>query len=234
MGIIKILVVEDEPKVGAFVKKGLESSGMTVELAYDGLMGKLLFLSNNYNAVILDVNLPHINGFELCKIIRQNTPEMPILMLTALSGIEEKVLGFEAGADDYLLKPFEVRELILRIKSILKRHPEVVVASNILKVADLELHIDEKKVIRNERIISLRAKEFKLLEFLVRNKDKVLDRLVISENVWGVNFDTGTNVVDVHINFLRKKIDHDFEPKLIHTKIGLGYVLTDNNQAHEN
>lgn len=224
----KILLVEDEPKVAAFVKKGLDENGFDVEIAYDGLMGKAMVLSKKYNVIILDLNLPHINGFQLCKIIRDSNIKEPVLMLTALGGIDEKVQGFESGADDYLLKPFEVRELVLRIKALLKRSTEIVTISETLKVADLEIHLNEKKVTRSGKSISLRAKEYKLLEFLVANKDKVLDRLEISEQVWGINFDTGTNVVDVYINSLRKKIDADFEPKLIHTRIGLGYVFTEN------
>ena len=224
----KILLVEDEPKVAAFVKKGLDENGFNVEIAYDGLMGKAMILSNKYQVIILDLNLPHINGFQLCKIIRDSNIKTPVLMLTALGGIDEKVQGFESGADDYLLKPFEVRELVMRLKALSKRSSEIIAISDSLKISDLEIHLNEKKVTRAGKNIQLRAKEYKLLQYMVANKDKVLDRLEISEQVWGINFDTGTNVVDVYINSLRKKIDSDFEPKLIHTRIGLGYVLTEN------
>jgi DNA-binding response OmpR family regulator len=224
----KILIVEDEPKVAAFLKTGLEENGYATDVAYDGIIGKALSLSNKYHLIILDLNIPHINGFQLCKIIRENNLKVPILMLTALGGINDKIQGFEAGADDYLLKPFEVRELILRIKALLKRSSDTAPVSEILRIADLEFYPNEKKVIRAGKIIHLRAKEYFLLEFLIQNKDRILDRLEISEQVWGINFDTGTNVVDVYINFLRKKIDYDFEPKLIHTRIGLGYIFTDN------
>jgi two-component system, OmpR family, copper resistance phosphate regulon response regulator CusR len=222
-----ILIVEDEPKVAAFIQKGLEEYGFNTQIAYDGLIGKIMALSNNFHLIILDLNIPQINGFQLCKIIRENNTKVPILMLTAMGGIDEKTQGFEAGADDYLLKPFEVKELILRIKALLKRTSDIPSDSKIITIADLEIHLNEKKVFRGSKNIYLRAKEYKLLEFLALNKNKVLDRLEISENVWGINFDTGTNVVDVYINFLRKKIDSDFEPKLIHTRIGLGYVLTE-------
>ena len=224
----KILIVEDEPKVAAFIQKGLEENGFASDVAFDGLIGKAKSLSNHYKLIILDLNLPHINGFQLCRIIRENNPTVPVLMLTALGGIEEKVMGFEAGADDYLLKPFEVRELVLRIKALLKRSQETQQESEVIRIADLEIHLNEKKVTRAGQAIRLKAKEYKLLEFLALNRDRVLDRLEISENVWGINFDTGTNVIDVYINFLRKKMDNDFEPKLIHTRVGLGYVLTDN------
>lgn len=224
----KILIVEDEPKVAAFIKKGLDENGFNVDIAYDGLMGKAKVLSNKYQVIILDLNLPHINGFQLCKIIRDSNIKAPVLMLTALGGIDEKVQGFESGADDYLLKPFEVRELVLRIKALLKRSIAIVTVSDTLKIANLEIHLNEKKVYRAGKSITLRAKEFKLLEYLVINKNKVVDRLELTENVWGIHFDTGTNVVDVYINSLRKKIDSEFEPKLIHTRIGLGYVLTEN------
>ncbi len=224
---VKILIVEDEPKVAAFVKKGLEENGFLTDIAFDGLMGKALALNNDYNIIILDLNLPHINGFQLCKIIRESAYKVPILMLTALGGIDEKTQGFEAGADDYLLKPFEFRELLLRIKALLKRANETPHQSTVYKVADLELHKDEMKVIRSGKTISLSAKEYKLLEYLIMNKDKVLSRLELTDHVWGLNFDTGTNVVDVYMNFLRKKMDNEFNPKLLHTRIGLGYILTD-------
>ncbi len=227
MEIVKILIVEDEPKVAAFIKKGLDETGFLTEIAYDGLMGKAMFLKNNYQLVILDLNMPYINGFELCKIIREQNEKIPILMLTALGGIDEKTQGFDAGADDYVLKPFEVRELVLRIKALLKRSSDNPVNPHILKIANMELNIDEMKVIREGRVINLSAKEFKLLEYMMLNKDKVITRLEFTDQVWGINFDTGTNVVDVYMNFLRKKMDNDFEPKLIHTRIGLGYVFSE-------
>jgi two-component system copper resistance phosphate regulon response regulator CusR len=228
MELIKILIVEDEPKVAAFIQKGLEENGFTAEIAYDGLIGKALALTNSFHLIILDLNLPHINGFQLCKIIRDINTKVPILMLTALGGIDEKTQGFEAGADDYLLKPFEVKELILRIKALLKRASDTPIIPQTFKLADLELYKDEMKVIRAGKTINLSAKEYKLLEYMTMNKGKVLTRLELTDHVWGLNFNTGTNVVDVYMNFLRKKMDNDFEPKLIHTRVGLGYVFTDN------
>jgi len=173
------------------------------------------------------LNLPQINGFQLCKIIRENNSKIPILILTAFGGIDAKTDGFESGADDYLLKPFEVRELILRIRALLRRATDPPGISQIYKIADLELHTDEMIVIRGGKTIPLSTKEYRLLEYMLLNKDKVLGRLAITDNVWGIHFDTGTNVVDVYMNFLRKKIDNDFNPKLIHTKIGMGYIFSD-------
>jgi two-component system copper resistance phosphate regulon response regulator CusR len=225
-----ILIVEDEPKVAAFIKKGLDEYGFSTEIAFDGLMGKAMALTNNYQLIILDLNLPHINGFQLCKLIREVNTNIPILMLTALGGIDEKTQGFEAGADDYLLKPFEVRELILRIKALLKRASDAPVNSQVYRLSDLELHVNEMKVIRAGKTIQLSAKEYKLLEYMIMNKDKVLNRMELTDHVWGLNFDTGTNIVDVYMNFLRKKMDNDFDFKLIHTRIGLGYILSENQE----
>jgi two-component system, OmpR family, copper resistance phosphate regulon response regulator CusR len=222
-----ILIVEDEPKVAEFIKKGLDENGFSTVVAYDGMIGKALALSNKYHLIILDLNLPLINGFQLCKIIREINSNVPILMLTALGGIDEKTQGFEAGADDYLLKPFEVRELILRIKALIRRSSDDKSSPQIYKIADLELYKDEMKVIRGGKVIELSAKEFKLLEYMILNKDKVLTRIELTDHVWGLKFNTGTNIVDVFINFLRKKMDNDFEPKLIHTRFGMGYFFTD-------
>jgi two-component system, OmpR family, copper resistance phosphate regulon response regulator CusR len=227
MKVPHILIVEDEPKVAAFIRKGLEENTFEAEIAYDGLMGKAMALSKAYDIMILDINLPQLNGFQLCKIIRENNLTMPIIMLTALGGLDEKVRGFDYGADDYLLKPFEFQELLARIKALLKRSQ----ANNngpdprILKIADLEINRDSKVVTRRSQLIELTAKEYVLLEYLALNKGRVVSRTELSEHVWDVNFDTGTNVIEVYVNFLRKKMDNDFIPKLIHTRIGLGYVL---------
>ncbi len=223
----KILIVEDEPKVATFIRQGLIESGFDAQIAFDGLIGKSMILTQQFDLAILDINLPHINGFELCKLIRDNNIQIPVLMLTALGGIDEKVQGFDAGADDYLLKPFEVRELVARIKALLKRRNNKADKQNTLRIADLEINFDEKRVMRSGNHITLRAKEYMLLEYFANNRNKVLSRLDISENVWGIKFDTGTNVVDVYVNFLRKKIDAGFEPRLIHTRIGLGYIFSE-------
>lgn len=227
MESVKILLVEDEPKVASFVKQGLDDSGYSVDIAYDGFAGKTMALANVYQLVILDLNIPHINGIQLCKLIREVKPTIPVLMLTAFGSIEDKVKGFEAGADDYLLKPFEVKELDLRIKALLKRSMATSVPAYTLKVADLELNMDKRVVTRSGTVIPLRAKEYLLLEFFMHNAGKVLTRLEISSNVWGINFDTGTNVIDVYVNFLRKKIDANYSPKLIHTCVGYGYMFSE-------
>jgi two-component system, OmpR family, copper resistance phosphate regulon response regulator CusR len=221
---MKILLVEDEPKVAAFIKRGLEEQLYEVEIAYDGYTGKQLALSNTYDILILDINLPHINGIELCKMVRHENANVPILLLTALGTTENKITGLDAGADDYLVKPFEFKELVARIKA-LSRRGNGNNGGKIYKIADLELDTSTKVVKRAGKIIDLTAKEYSLLEYMLKNKGKVISRVEIAEKVWEINFDTGTNVIDVYINFLRKKLDKDFTPKLIHTLVGMGYVL---------
>jgi DNA-binding response OmpR family regulator len=232
MDEVKILIVEDEPKVAGFIKKGLEESNFSAEIAYDGILGKTMALSNNYDLIILDINLPLLNGFQLCKIIRDNDQQIPILMLTAMGGLEQKVKGFDNGADDYLLKPFEFEELVARITALIKRSKYSVPSPRIIKIADLEINRDAKTVTRAGKSIELSAKEYILLEYLVMNKDKVISRFELTEKVWDINFDTGTNVVDVYINFLRKKMDTGFKSKLIHTKIGLGYIMKEDQEIN--
>lgn len=224
---MKILIVEDEPKVAAFLKQGLEEQGYETDLVFDGQMGRNLALKNNYNVILLDVIIPYINGIELCKQIKAAKPNIPILMLTALGTTEDKITGFDAGADDYLLKPFEFRELLARIKALTKRTSGLLETSARLKVADLELDLDKKTALRGGRNIELTAKEFALLEYFMRNSGRVLSRKDIADKVWDINFDTGTNVVDVYINILRKKIDKNFNNKLIHTRIGMGYIFNE-------
>jgi two-component system copper resistance phosphate regulon response regulator CusR len=224
---MKVLLVEDEAKLSQFIKKGLQQEGIEVEIAADGLEGKRLAYMHRYEAIILDVNLPHINGFELCTLIRKKQPDVPILMLTALDSIEDKTTGFDSGADDYLPKPFEFKELLLRLKSLTKRlqHFQHAARINVLQIADLIMDRDAKTVIRNSKKIDLTHREYTLLEYMMLNKGKVLSKLDISEKVWDINFDTGTNVIEVYINYLRKKIDKDFDHKLLHTVVGMGYVL---------
>lgn len=224
---MKILVVEDEVNVAGFLKKGLEEQDYSVDLAYDGQIGEKLALRNEYDLLLLDVILPIINGYELCKRIREAKPQVPILMLTALGATDDKVSGFDSGADDYLVKPFEFAELLARIRALIKRSKGLVQTSTIIKVADLELNLDKKTAKRGNNDIELTAKEFALLEFLMKNKGRVVSRTDIAEKVWDITFDTGTNIVDVYINILRKKLDKDFEKKLIHTRIGLGYSFND-------
>lgn len=222
---MKILLVEDDVKVAEFIKKGLIEQSFEVEVAYDGAMGKRLALQQQYDVIISDVNMPQINGFDLVKIIRNEGVTTPILLLTAFGTTDDKITGFEAGADDYLVKPFEFRELLVRLKSLHKRSGDQSQSAKILKINDLELDLDKKTVVRAGQKIELTAKEFSLLEYFLRNKGKVISRVDIAEKVWDLKFDTGTNVIDVYINFLRKKIDKDFDKKLIHTMVGMGYVM---------
>lgn len=222
----KILLVEDELKIAQSLKKGLEEKGYFVELASDGEMGKKMFFQNVYNLVILDINLPLINGFELCKIIRDENEQLPILMLTALGATEDKVLGFNSGADDYLVKPFEFLELQVRIKALLKRSAfHEIPINRILRVGELEMNLITKEVKRENKNILLTAKEFQLLEYFMINQNKVLSRADIAYNVWEIDFDTKTNMIDVYVNYLRNKVDKQFSVKMIHTMVGMGYVL---------
>ena len=222
---MKILLIEDEPQVVEFLRKGLTEKGYETEVAYDGKMGERLASKEDIDLIILDVILPNINGYELCKRIREKGIQVPVLMLTALGTTDDKVTGFDAGADDYLVKPFEFDELLARIKALTKRSSGLLQTSKVIKIADLSLDFNKKSATRRDKNIDLTGKEFELLEFLMKNKGRVLSRGEIAEKVWDITFDTGTNVVDVYISILRKKIDRDFEEKLIHTKVGLGYYI---------
>ncbi|PKP45569.1 MAG: DNA-binding response regulator [Bacteroidetes bacterium HGW-Bacteroidetes-12] len=222
---INLLIVEDEPKVASFIKRGLEESGYIAEVAFDGAIGSKMAEARTYDLIILDVNLPYKNGIELCNEIRQKNQKLPILMLTALGTTEDKLVGFDAGADDYLVKPFEFRELLARVRSLLKRNTQAETNQRKLTFLDLEMNLDTYEVVRGGKNIEMTQKEFALLEYLLKNKNRVLTRVDIAEKVWDISFDTGTNVIDVYVNFLRKKIDKDFSPKLIHTQTGIGYIL---------
>lgn len=222
---MKILVIEDEPKVASFIKQGLEEQSNNVTVAYDGFFGHKLATENEFDVIVLDLMIPYMNGLELCKKLREEGIKTPILMLTALGTTDDKVTGLETGADDYLVKPFEFKELVARIRALSKRYTDNVQLPKILKVADLEMNLDEKSVKRGGKYIDLTAKEFSLLEFLLRNKNRVVSRAEISEKVWDIHFDTGTNVIDVYVNFLRKKVDKEFDRKLIQTMVGMGYVI---------
>ena len=222
---MKILVVEDEPKLASFVRKGLEEQSCEVDVAFDGQVGRNMALNNLYDVIIMDINLPKMNGFDVVQSIRKEQNRTPVLMLTAMGSVDDKLTGFEAGADDYLVKPFEFRELMARLRALTKRSSDAGMQLNVLKVADLELDLNEKIARRGDKRIELTAKEFGLLEYLMRNRGRVVSRIDIAEKVWDIHFDTGTNVIDVYVNFLRKKIDKDFPHKLIHTVIGMGYML---------
>lgn len=222
---MKVLVVEDEPKLASFIKKGLEEQQCEVEMAYDGQIGRTMAMSNPYDVIVMDVNLPKMNGFDVVQALRKEDIKTPVLMLTAMGSVEDKLTGFEAGADDYLVKPFEFRELLARLKALHKRSQDSGPQTNVLKVGDLELDLNEKVARRGGKRIELTAKEFGLLEYLMRNRGRVVSRVDIAEKVWDIHFDTGTNVIDVYVNFLRKKVDKEFPTKLIHTVIGMGYML---------
>lgn len=224
---MNILVVEDEQNVADFIKEGLEENGFSVTHAADGETALELVADNHYQLVILDIILPQQDGWTVCQKIRDELEkDMPILMLTALSNIDHVVKGLEIGADDYLAKPFKFKELLARVKALTRRYSMgSSEQSNKLNFLDLQMDLDAKEVYRSETKIKLTSKEFNLLEYFMRNENKVLSRMDILENVWDINFDLGTNVVDVYVNYLRNKVDKNFDPKLIHTVIGMGYVF---------
>jgi len=223
---MKIFLVEDDPQISSFVKLGLERNNCSVDVAYDSSMGEKLALQRKYDVIILDVIIPGISGFELCKRIRNNNIKTPILMLTSLDSTEDKVLGFNCGADDYLLKPFVFQELLARIHALNRRNKEMMV-NPIFKTSDLEVDTISKKVKRGNKEINLTALEYRLLELLISHKGKVFDKIEITEKIWGVSFDSGTNVINVHIHSLRNKIDKGRPTELIHTVKGLGYAILD-------
>ncbi|KIC90962.1 transcriptional regulator [Flavihumibacter sp. ZG627] len=226
---ISILLVEDEKKIAETLKKGLEEQQYQVDVAYDGNIGQKLFDTHTYELVIADINLPGKNGYELLRHIRAVNQRVPVLMLTALSSTEDKIEGFNTGADDYIVKPFDFAELVVRIRALLKRSQHQAPVGNTIRVNDLVINMDSKEVSRAGNVIQLTAKEFQLLEYMIKNKNRVVSRADIALNVWDIDFDTGTNVIDVYVNFLRKKIDRDYDQKLIHTQVGMGYVLKENS-----
>ena len=229
-----ILLIEDEQNVAAFIKKGLQEEGYDVLVAYDGQTGVDLLTQSQIDLIILDIILPRINGLEVCKQIRhKGFKEIPILMLTALGTTDNIVKGLDTGADDYLVKPFKVKELLARIRALLRRKSLSDNIIQVLKIADLELDRDSKTVIRAGAEIKLTSTEYRLLEFFMKNQRKVLSRIDLLENVWDINFDMGTNVVDVYVNYLRNKIDKGFKPKLIHTVIGMGYIMKEESYNNE-
>ncbi|MCU0355343.1 MAG: response regulator transcription factor [Cytophagales bacterium] len=221
----RVLIVEDEEKVAQFIKKGLETQPFAADIALDGQEGKDRIDRQAYDLAILDVNLPLVDGLELCAYVRQKQPQMPVLMLTALGTTADKLAGFDAGADDYLVKPFDFMELLARVRALLKRSQRQADDAEVLRVADLELNLQSKEARRGGAEIKLTAREYTLLEYLMRNQGRVVSRVDIAENVWDIGFDTGTNYVDVYINYLRTKIDKNAPVKLIHTVVGLGYMM---------
>lgn len=222
----KLLLVEDEQKIADTLKMGLTENGYSVDAAYDGNIGWKLYQQKDFNLVILDLNLPGMNGYELCKSIRAHNASIPIIMLTALNSLENKIEGYDAGADDYILKPFEFKELLMKIRVLLKRTMnQQIPTGTLLKASDLQMNLDSKEVTRGGKTINLTAKEFQLLEYLLRNKNRVVSRADIAIHVWDIDFETNTNVIDVYINYLRNKVDKPFDEKLIQTQVGMGYVL---------
>ncbi|SDA81156.1 DNA-binding response regulator, OmpR family, contains REC and winged-helix (wHTH) domain [Algoriphagus alkaliphilus] len=223
----RILVVEDDERLASVLYKGLIGEGFSVTMATDAEKGFELFQSVKFDLILTDLVLPGEDGIELCKKIRREGPDIPILMLTALGTTDDKLVGFDVGADDYLVKPFDFRELFARIKSLLRRKMAGADSSlqEELRYADLLVHLSQKKVIRSEMEILLTPKEFNLLVFLLRNPEQILSREEIAKEVWGLEFDTGTNFIDVYINYLRKKIDKPFEIQLIQTRPGMGFIL---------
>jgi two-component system, OmpR family, copper resistance phosphate regulon response regulator CusR len=225
---MKILIIEDEVKVARLIQQALKYNGFDSDIAYDGWLGKKLAMQNEYDVIVMDIILPKINGIDLCKIIREYNSQVPILMLTALNATEDVVNGLDSGANDYLTKPFKLEEFTARIRAlgrISQNQQHQVVHS----YADLRLNTASKAVFRGEDQISLTAKEFTLLEVLLKNKERVVSKAYISEKVWGSSYDVESNLVEVYINFLRNKIDKAYEPKLIHTMVGMGYVLKVND-----
>lgn len=223
---MKILIVEDDLRIASLIKRALEEEGFVTESAHDGLQGKKLASSTECDLIITDIILPDFTGIELCREIKRIKPDIPIIMLTALGTTDDKVEGFDAGADDYLVKPFEMRELLARIRALLKRNNKMQsIASSIIRYDDLEMNLLTKTVKRNGKEITLTPKEFSLLQYFLENPERVLSRTEIAEKVWDTHFDRGTNFIDVYINYLRKKVDKNFEKKLIHTRPGMGFIL---------
>lgn len=224
----KILLIEDEIKISNMLKLMLQENGCQVEVAYDGKTGQELFKNQSYNFIFLDIMLPDTDGYEVCRNIRQMDKETPIIMISALDSLEDKIRGYEAGADDYIGKPFQFKEIFMKMNVFTNRNfgPS---SQNILTAGTLKMNLDTKKVVRDEVVINLTAKEFQLLEYLIRNKNKVVSRKEIAMNVWDVDFDTNTNIIDVYISYIRNKVDKQFQHKLIQTQVGMGFILKETN-----
>ena len=227
---MKVLLIDDEEKIVQSVKKGLEENGIAVDYAYDGLTGKLLAESGQYEVIISDIVMPLVNGLDLVKSLRQSGVTTPIILLTALNAVHEKIQGFDSGADDYLSKPFAFAELLARIRAISRRNLSTTKNAHVLRYSDLELNVDSKSVTRAGNRIELTPKEFSLLEYFLRNKERVISKAELAEKVWDIDFEINTNVVEVYISYLRNKVDKGFENKLIRTQFGVGYLLLDENK----
>jgi DNA-binding response OmpR family regulator len=228
---MKILLVEDEPNVVSLIKRGLADNGYEISVAMDGWSGLQMTNDHDFDLIILDIMLPGINGVEICRSIRKQNEHVPIMMLTALGTTENIVTGLDSGADDYLVKPFKLAELSARVRTLTRRSKNTQAPGSLLQIADLELDTVSKTVRRNNKPLNLTATEYRLLEYLLKNQRRVLSRIEILEHVWDIDFNLGTNVVDVYVNYLRKKIDKTGSSKLIHTVVGMGYVM---REQHEN
>lgn len=224
-----ILIIEDDRRIARNVGRSLADEGYITEVAYDGMSGRDRALANDFDLVLLDINLPVINGLTVLRMLRAQKPQLPVIMLTAFGEVEDRVDGLTAGADDYVVKPFDIRELLARVGSCLRRldHRRTDLPDEVLRVADLSLNQTTKRVTRQDTPISLTGKEFALLSYLMQHYGQVVSKMELNKHIWHFDFDPGTNVVEVYINYLRKKIDRDFSPRLIHTRPGLGYVLTE-------
>jgi len=222
---MKILLIEDDARLVSIIQRNLSAEGYQVSIALDGTTGLAMGLKSEFDLIILDIMLPGINGIEVCRKFRETGNETPVLMLTALGTTENIVTGLDIGADDYMVKPVSLDELNARIRTLTRRRNTLPVAANILQVSDLVVNTDERSVKRAGKAIELTATEYRLIEFLVKNKNRMLSRIEILEHVWDIDFNMGTNVVDVYVNYLRKKLDKDHAIKLIHTAIGMGYIL---------
>lgn len=224
-----IVIVEDDRRIAQTISRGLQEEGYSTEVVYEGNNGRQAALKPGIDLLVLDLNLPGINGFEICRSVRAAKPRLPIIILSAWGEIEDKEEGLALGADDYLVKPFDFRELIARVKTCLRRSAvmsgTIIETAQIWQAANLLVNAATKEVRRGETVINLTAREFTLLEYLIRHQGRVLNKLDIAEQVWSNNYDSSSTVVEVYINYLRKKIDRDFTPRLIHTRLGLGYVL---------
>jgi two-component system, OmpR family, copper resistance phosphate regulon response regulator CusR len=225
MANISILIVEDEQRLAEILRKQLNEAGFSTDVANDGYFGKQLVEKNSYDLIILDINLPLLNGYELCSEIRKTDSNVPIIMLTAYSSPDNKLTGFDAGADDYIVKPFDFRELLARINVFLKRSSRST-PPGMLSLANLAMDLNTRTVTRAGKRIDLTAKEWLLLQTFLSNQGKVLSREFIIEKVWGIDFDPSTNIIDVYVNYLRKKVDRGFDQKLIHTKFGFGFYCS--------
>ncbi len=221
---MRLLVIEDNPKMAGFIKQGLCEQGYGIDVAATGHDGEHMAATGNYDAIVLDVMLPDLDGVQVCKNLRRRGLKTPILMITALSTTSDKVTGLDAGADDYLTKPFEFEELVARVRALLRRGQAG--GSTLLRFEDIEMDLARRQVMRGGRRIRLTAKEFALLEYFLRNPNRVLTRTAIGEHVWDMNFDSDSNVIDVYVSMVRRKVDRGFDKPLIHTVIGSGYILS--------